>query len=204
MIMEPFEVYRYYLALRLHFTTDTYDVVKQQGRVRASKNAFFRRNDLMSIRKVAESYSDEEIVNFLVANFVSGDRWGGVFDIQAKDRYADWKKRLESMSYTFEKEINKLVTYCLRNQLSIESIYQLHQTEHPYIMKAYLRQDVSIETMVILDRLVSFVDNLDKKLESDLVWPDISRLIKKYRPFLTFNQEKYHGIYRRAVGLHEK
>ena len=70
MIMEPFEVYRYYLALRLHFTTDQYDVIKQQGRVRASKNAFFKRKDLMSIQKVAKTYSDKDVVDFLIANFV--------------------------------------------------------------------------------------------------------------------------------------
>jgi len=53
MIMQPFEVYRYYLALRLHFTTDNYDVIKQQGRVRATKNSFLKRKDLLSINRVA-------------------------------------------------------------------------------------------------------------------------------------------------------
>ena len=84
--MEPFKVYQYYLALRLHFTTDNYDVIKQQGRVRASKQSFFKRKDLLAIKRVAETYSDKDIVDFLVSNFVSGDRWGGVFDIEAKDR----------------------------------------------------------------------------------------------------------------------
>jgi len=83
MNMEPFEVYRYYLALRLHFTTDKYDAIKQQGRVKASRQAFLKRNDLLAIRRVAETYSDKEVVDFLVSNFTSGDRWGGVFDIEA-------------------------------------------------------------------------------------------------------------------------
>ena len=67
--MEPFEVYRSYLALKLHFTTDKYDVIKQQGRVRASKQSFFKRTDLFSIKKIATDYSDKEVVDFLVANF---------------------------------------------------------------------------------------------------------------------------------------
>ena len=89
MIMEPFEVYRYYLALKLHFTTDQYDVIERQGRIRASRQAFNKRKDLLSIKRIADLYSDKEIVDFLVANFVSGDRWGGIFDIEAKDRYID-------------------------------------------------------------------------------------------------------------------
>jgi hypothetical protein len=96
MIMAPFEVYRYYLALRLHFTTDSYDVIKQQGRVRATKNSFLKRKDLLSINRVAETYSDKDIVDFLVANFVSGDRWGGVFDVESKERYQGWKKRIDA------------------------------------------------------------------------------------------------------------
>lgn len=200
MIMEPFEVYRYYLALRLHFTTDQYNVINQKGRVRASKQAFFKRKDLLAIRRVAESYSDEEIVNFLVANFVSGDRWGGVFDIDAKDRYTQWKKRIESMSYTFEKELNTIKKFMDKYQISFTELLTTSNGQHPYIIKMHLRQDVSIETLVIIDQLVGFVDTLDRNLAHDLVWPDLSRIIKKYTPFLTFNREKYHGILRRAVG----
>ena len=73
--MDAFQVYKYYLALKLHFTTDKYDVIKQRGKVRASRQAFAKRNDLFSINKIAKNYSDEEVANFLIANFVSGDRW---------------------------------------------------------------------------------------------------------------------------------
>ena len=111
MNMESFEVYRYYLALRLHFTTEKYDAIKQQGRVKASRQAFLKSNDLLAMRRVAETYSDKEVVDFLVSNFITGDRWGGVFDVDAKERYTEWKKRIESLSYTFEKEITKVQAF---------------------------------------------------------------------------------------------
>lgn len=195
-----YEVYRYYLALRLHFTTDQYDVIKQRGKVRASKQAFYKRKDLLSIRKVAETYSEKEIVDFLVANFTSGDRWGGIFDVSAKERYVNWKKRIESLSYTFEKEISRISQFCEKNNLTLNDCMVSTKDTHPYIIKAYLRGDISIETLVILNKLSPFVDALDKSLEGDLVWPDVSRIIKKYEPFLTLNKEKYNGILRRATG----
>ena len=65
--MTPYDVYRSYLALKLHFTTDQYDVIKQQGRVKTSKQAFFKRKDLFAIKKLSETYDDCEVVNFLVA-----------------------------------------------------------------------------------------------------------------------------------------
>jgi len=200
MIMEPFEVYRYYLALRLHFTTDTYDVIKQQGRVRATKQSFFKRKDLLAIRKVSESYSDKDIVDFLVANFVSGDRWGGVFDTESKERYLSWKKRMESISYTFKKEIDKAVLLAEKNGITFNDLLVSNDNQHPIIVKMYLRNELSIETLVILNKLNNFVETLDVELKDDLIWPDMSRIIKKYAPFLNIKRDKYDGILRESIG----
>lgn len=200
MIMEPFEVYRYYLALRLHFTTDQYDVIERQGRVRASRQAFNKRKDLLSIKRIADLYSDKEIVDFLVANFVTGDRWGGIFDIEAKDRYMEWKKRIESLSYIFDKELLKLVEICDRDNKSYDSIFKGTEDVHPLIIKSYLRNAISIETLVILDKINNYTDELDVVYKDDLIWPDMSRVIKKYKPFLTVKLEKYNDIFRRRFG----
>ena len=200
MIMEPFEVYRYYLALRLHFTTDSYDVIKQRGKVRATKNSFLKRKDMFAIRKVAETYSDKDIVDFLVANFVSGDRWGGVFDTESKERYQGWKKRIEAISYTFKKEIDKAVLFAEKNNITVPELFMCNGDQHPFVVRMYLRNDISIETLVILNKLNNFVEQLDVQLKDDLVWPDTSRIIKKYTPFLDIKKEKYDEIFRRSVG----
>lgn len=201
--MEPYEVYRYYLALRLHFTTDQYDVIQQRGKVKASKQAFFKRKDLLAIRKVAESYSDQEVVNFLVANFVSGDRWGGVFDAESKERYTSWKKRLESISYTFEKDLSKLINHCEKYNLDFASLFISLNSQHPFIIKEFLRNSISVETLVILNKIMPFLDDLDVTLQQDLIWPDTSRLIKKYTPFLNIEKSKYDAIFRRVVGCND-
>ena len=142
MIMEPFDVYKSYLALKLHFTTDQYDVIKQQGRVRASKQAFFKRTDLFSIKKIANDYSDKEVVDFLVANFVSGDRWGGVFDSESKTTYFSWKKRIESITYTFEKDLDKIAFEAEKIGATNYSFLISLNKQLPKIVNMYLRHDV--------------------------------------------------------------
>lgn len=200
MIMEPYEVYRSYLALKLHFTTDQYDVIKQQGRVRASKQAFFKRTDLFSIKKIANDYSDKEIVDFLVANFVSGDRWGGVFDSEAKSTYLAWKKRIESITYTFQKDLDKIAYEAEKIGATNYSFFVSLNGQLPKMVNMYLRQDVSIETLVILNKLNNYTDELDLRLSDNIIWPDVSRLIKKYSPFLNINQNKYYDILRTRLG----
>ena len=203
MNMEPYDVYRYYLALRLHFTTDNYDVIKQQGRVKATKQAFYKRNDLLAIRRIADTYSEKDLVNFLVANFVSGDRWGGIFDTEAKDRYITWKKRVESLTYTFEKEITLLKQEMHKRNKPFDYVFQGIEDQHlthTYIMKQYYRNKISIETLVILNKIYNFVDSHDKLYRQDIVWLDLSRTIKKYDPFVPIEKEVYERLLQRIIG----
>jgi hypothetical protein len=201
MIMQPFEVYRYYLALRLHFTTDQYDVIKQKGRVRASERSFLMRKDLLSIRKVADTYSDKDVVDFLVANFVSGDRWGGIFDSESKDRYLLWKRRIESMSYTFKKDVSYLNTQMIKQGKEFKDCLESEKNKHPFILKSYYRSSISIETLVILNKIYDYVPLFDTAYGDDLMWPELSRIIKKYLPFLDIKKEKYDEIFRTTIGL---
>ena len=200
MIMEPYDVYKSYLALKLHFTTDQYDVIKQRGRVRATKEAFFKRTDLFSIKKIANDYSDKEVVDFLVANFVSGDRWGGIFDSDSKTTYFSWKKRIESITYTFEKDLGKIALEAEKIGATNYSFLVSLNNQLPKIVNLYLRHDISIETLVILNKLNNYTDELDRLLSDNIIWPDVSRLIKKYSPFLNINKQKYYDILRTRLG----
>lgn len=192
MSMTPYETYKCYLALKLHFTTDSYDIIKNRGRVKASKDSFLKRRDLYAISTISKRFVDEEIVNFLVANFVSGNRWGGVFDSSAKETYLNWKGKIESLSYTFK---NDLVKIHEETNLAIEKvIFDVNPKEHPYLLKAYLGSKISLETLVILNKIYKYATVYDVQLEDKLVWPDVSRTIKKYSPFLKINKEKYGNI----------
>ena len=197
MNMEPYDVYRSYLALKLHFTTEKYNIIEQKGRIRASRQAFFKRSDLFNIKKLASSYSDNEIVNFLVANFVSGDKWGGVFDSDARSNYLAWKKRIESITYILERELDKISFDAEKNNLDFNDYFVSTNLQLPKVINLYLRNDVSIETLVIINKINNFVEPVDSRLQDDIVWPDISRLIKKYSPFLNINKQKYDDIIRR-------
>jgi hypothetical protein len=193
--MDEFSVYKMYIALKLHFTTDNYDITKRNGKVRASRDAFNKRKDLFSIRKIAKTYSDEEVANFLISNFVSGNRWGGMFDSDAGKTYLEWKGKMESLSYRFTNELDNLISELESLRMTLSDSFQITKAQHPYILKAYLRNTISLETLTIIEKVMPFVETFDSKLSSDLVWPDVSRLIKKYKPFLKIDKEKYNGIF---------
>ena len=130
---------------------------------------------------------------------MSGDRWGGVFDSEARENYLAWKRRMESITYTFTNEIDKLILHCEKLQKKFEDVFE-NSNQHPIILKLYLNKKVSIETLVILNKLNNFTDKLDLLLSSDLIWPDTSRIIKKYSPFISIDKEKYAAIIRTRLG----
>ena len=57
---------------------------------------------------------------------------------------------------------------------------------------------MSIETMVILDMILGYAKNFDKKLE-DPVWETVSLKIKKYKPFLNIDVDKFKTILKEQV-----
>jgi hypothetical protein len=185
--MTEFQAYKMYLALRAHFQTEDYDVIKSQGRIRASEKSFVGSGKAFSFRRLTKLYKDDEICDFMVANFITGDRWGGVFDADASRTYGDWKRRVESLRYQFGQDLDRL--------LLLGDLFSYNQGEHPIIVREYLGGRISIETLVILDRLTGFVDRFDAQGVDTLMWPDISRTIRKYRPFLRVELEQYQKIY---------
>jgi hypothetical protein len=173
--------------------------VQQKGRVKASRDSFMKRRDLYAISKMAKTFSDEEIINFLVSNFVSGNRWGGVFDADAKQTYTAWKRKIESLSYMFRMDLRIILDNLEIDTFNPEVVFAVQKSEHPYIIKGYMSRQINLETLVVLNKLYKFTDKFDREIEETLVWPDISRLIRKYSPFLKIDKEKYHGIIRERL-----
>lgn len=185
--MDPFEVYKLYLALKLHFTTEKYDITKTRGGVKASEKAFLKRKDIITMRKLARDYKKKEIIDLLVANFVSGDKWGGMFDTRASEVYKEWKARKARRVYQFEQDI-ELIKLEMEKE-SISNPFVADQGQHALVYRLYLGKKISIETLVLLDKLFKMSDNTP-----DIFLESIHLLIRKYRPFVKLTDEmRYIG-----------
>ena len=191
--MTEYEAYKMYLALKAHFQTDEYDVVKMQGRIRASRKSFDGLGKEFAFRRLIKLYDTEEAVcNFMVANFIDGSRWGGVFDVEAAKKYMAWTRRNQSLSYVFEQDLLRL-----REEMhddDIADMFKYASGSHPFILRAFLRNSICPETLIIINKITGFANKLDLP-DHDPVWPTIRRLIRKYAPFVKINLDKFRDIY---------
>jgi hypothetical protein len=54
-----------------------------------------------------------------------------------------------------------------------------------------MQKEVTIETMVILNNIFDFIRIWDKKISDDIIYPKVSRKVRKYGAFLAVNVDKY-------------
>ena len=186
------DAYRIYTALRLHFTTDNYDI--RSGIVPRKPKAGVK----VSFQKKLETlmkqynYDEEEFINYLVANFLNGNEWG-IFETTGPEVYMEWKRVQESLTYNFSQD----VVYLASQAQLVEDLFDSSKG-HPVILKAYCGKRCRLETLVILNKLYRFTIELDEQLVLDPVWSSISRSIYKYSPFIKVEKDKFSMITSRA------
>ena len=192
----PADAYRCYLALKNHFTKDHYDYIKYRGKTRASNQAFYKRKDRFWFEKFARQKNDKEIEEFFVSNFIySTDPstvWIGEMIKEGEGRYTEWKKKVQSLTYIFKEE-----TESVFENKKVDDMFDCSKG-HPPILKSYLGGDISLESMVIYDRIFDYGKDFDKRLK-DPVWESVSRKIKKYSPFLNIDVSRYKKILKEVI-----
>ena len=195
--VSPFETYQHYLSLKNHFTNPKYDFFKYGAKTRASVTSFNKRKDKYWFEKTSRKYSDKEVVDFLVSNFTATDNpqnlWIGEIINSGERNYADWMKRQQSLTYLFKEQSNELFS---ENEL--ESVFDCSKG-HPIVLKKFLGGNISLETLVIYNKIFLFGNKFDKKL-NDPIWETVSLKIQKYSPFLNnLDMFKYKKILRDIV-----
>ena len=195
--MMPFDCYKIYLALKNHFTRDSYDYHKYNGRTRATVEAFYKRKDRFWFEKMCRKKTEKEVEDFFVANFVSCSDpetlWIGDLLKSGDSNYIEWKKRVQSLSYIFKDEVD---TNICGNDF--DKLFSIEGGRHPQLLKKHLQGNISLETMLILDRILGYKNNFDKKLV-DPVWKVTSTRMKKYSPFLNIDVFTYKKILKDLV-----
>lgn len=195
--MMPFQAYTSYLSLKNHFTKEKYDYHKYAGKTRATLKSFYNRRDRYFFEKLSRQKNDKEIENFFVSNFISctdpQSLWIGDIIKNGENVYSDWQKRVQSLSYFFKQEVEDLFS-----ENSFDEVFKVEGNKHPILLKEYLQQNVSLETLVILDRIVLYKRDFDKKIK-DPIWQLVSLKMLKYSPFLNMDIFKYRKILKTIV-----
>jgi len=188
-----FAAFALYNAIKLHFTSDSYDYFKYNGKTNVSKQSFMVRKDKYQFYKLSRKYSLDELKNFYVANFLQGDKWvGDMTGPEGEENYLKWQKTQQALTYTFNNDIIYLFDLVDgAESWTRDDILRCHGGGWPMIITKLMKNEVTLESVCILVDLVGCMPRWEKEVTEDIIWPFWHRLIKKYTPFIQYDKEKF-------------
>ena len=199
--MNGFEVYKIYLAIKLHFTSkkQSYDFHKHLGRTTARLETFTKRRDRYFFHKLSKSYNNNTIVDYFVSNFVTNTNlWvGDIIGKTGDDNYKQWSKKIEALHYYYEQDID----YILERKHKFDDLFIVKDGQHPPILKMFLSKKINFETVLILDDILSFTKQLNKNISEKVLWPKLYDRMIRYKSFLNYNLTKYKMTLKRKLKL---
>ena len=195
--MDGYKAYRYYLAIKLHFTTDKFDVFQNRGNVKGTREAFNARNDRYIFEKLAQKHSDDkEIIQFFVSNFAYGNDTAIYAGQEAEDNFMQWNKRKQSITKIFVDDLATLLTHIETNRLKHSAIFEFTENEYPVALKMFVGGKISIETLRIIDDFTEILEKWNQNLSVKYIWDNEMRRIKKLTGFVKYDKIKIEKIFR--------
>jgi len=184
-----FEVFKIYLAVKLHFTTDSYDYHKYEGKVNCKLETFTKRNDRYFFHKLSTRYNKDDILGFFVSNFLTdSNKWvKSLTEQDGKDVYTDWKKRNESFDYYFRSDCVSIFNDFTSKHLSFDDGFNSFGGQHPRFFQLVLSKKISYETAIVFNKIISYSKRWDKEINEQVVWPIHSKRLEKYTQFVKYN-----------------
>jgi hypothetical protein len=182
-MISGFGCYLKYLAIKSHFLNEKYDYFQYNGCVKADMNSYLKRKDKLLFEKVAKAVkTEQDAEGFFVSNFViDAHTWvGDTLNEQSKDLYLKWRKRVESISYLYKQDLKEIVE---ADKSPFDILYVCENGQHPILLKLYLQRKIMLETLVVLDKFFHLFEKWDAQIKERIIWPEVSKKCKKYRPF---------------------
>jgi len=196
--MTGYETFEIYQALKLHFTSDSYDFFKYNGKTNVSVSAFENRKDKYHFYKLSRKCTNrDDLINFIVANFVEDEKsWVGNLLMEEADmNYRKRQKVIQSLSYTFENDCKVIFEDCASDPNTVLKT----DGDYPVLLTKTLRKEIQIETLCILNEILGFFPMWSRKITDTIRWPEYRKKCIKYTAFLPKDVVKYKLILKRVI-----
>lgn len=206
MSVTGYEAFCMFQALKLHFTNEAYDYFKYNGKSRTSVNAFESRKDKYFFYKLSRKLSNhDDLMFYVVANLVAEEipeqLWiGNLLTEEAESKFLDRQKNIQNRSYIFENECANIFS----GVDDPNEILRIEDGQHPILLKHFLRNEISIETICTLNQILNFIPMWKNKINDTVLWPKQYLKVVKYTAFLPQDVVKYKLILKKVINENQK
>lgn len=196
--MTPYEVFCLYQSLKLHFTQESFDFHKYNGKSKISLDAFDKRKDKWHFAKLARKFNDrDDCIFFIVSNLLDDNqKWVGNLLLDEADViYKDRIKVIQSLSYVFENDCRKL----FEGVEKPNELLKVVNGDYPVLLTKTMQKVTQIETFCLLSKILGFLPMWKEKIGDTIVWPNFYMKTLKYASFLPKEEMKYKMILKKII-----
>ena len=203
--MDGYKAYRYYLALKLHFGTDKFDVFANHGAVKYSRDKFLARNDRYIFEKLSQKFNtDREFIQYIASNFMYGNPDVVCSGGDAEDNFIKFNRHKQSMTKLFWDDIENIVKY---HEQHGGSMFNVQDNKIPGIIALYLSNRVTLESLRILDDRYNILHEFKCSNQTLYkMFEDTLRIVEKSKGFVKYDKTKTDPIIEelmQELGLNE-
>jgi hypothetical protein len=185
----PFKAFSLYIAIKTHFTVQSYDVFRYNGQVRCSYESFIERNDSKLFDHLANKYPRaQEFVRYLVSNFAYSNPDVVYTPEKSEKNLKEWTRRKDSLSYLFRSDLDTIADYIQKEKPVTfnETVADLFPIWFEnLILELFVHNKIYLETVCILMHLSPGL-----KFDSNAIYDDWVMRINKTKYFVQPNKDK--------------
>lgn len=179
-MVTPEEVKEFYLAVKLHFSSNTYHYGKFKGKVK--KNNF---SDIHLYSVIANGKQKSDFPDFFIPALFFNPKVSLTYftteDYLSVWRY--WNGYQQSPKYFFEQECFEIKKSLERKNLKKDDLFTIEDQQIPLIYKMLIRNEIFPQTVQYLDEVLSFSNKMEKKVTEKIYFPKLNKRLKKISYF---------------------
>ena len=185
--MTGYEAYCLFSSIKKHFNDPHYNYFKYNGKLKNSAALYENRHDKHIFQLLGKKQNTHSLILSNILNDAS--IWvTDCFSEEAKVVCIEWERIQQSLQYVYKKDLLKLDDDFDRNFI-IQS-----GSDYPNIINLMNQKIITIETVVIIDKISNFLKIIDRRISDRVIWPGIYNKIMKYSPFLSIDKQIYKSV----------
>ena len=192
--MDGFTLFKFDRVIKLHFTNRKYNIFEQKANAKGlTFENFLAKVDYAVYNAISRKFTSEsQAVQFFVANYAYKNN-NPIHNLAASDRNLNiWNKRKQAITHTFKEDLGVISLHLEKKKLNVSDLFQ-STTSLPELFKVYLSGLISIETLYLINKIESYVEEWDK--HHSLIWGSEFLLIERLDKFVQYDEETVKKIY---------
>lgn len=190
------KTYILFNAMKRHWNTTSYDFVKFKGSMpNLTRITLDRCPEKHFYKNLNKKYqTDFALISFLIPCFLDNPKISlhDFFTDEYKKLADDWFWKIKRLKSTFYDDVYQICLFIKQEKISFDYFFC-----SDLIYKALMSESIQIETFIILNLLLKF---LDKYNCNDIIYSNMFEMrVKKYGSFISIDSEEYKKLLKQAI-----